>query len=240
MAKEKDPRQKDSRDPQIGIDDIRNNRLVRLVGGGLARAVIFMHSVKHAGWRAGRYMKDPANLPTLLEGSMISGKLLYPDQATGRLTYDQPKAGAWTGYDFNRSKEFPKDNPKRALQSGSLFGLHIDEIVGNAKDEKTPIGLVHLYRAEHAMHLLARYTMQDLRDIELVEEKSYSDAYKAVGLYERYAEDIHSRGLADTLVDQVTPKGNTLVGLRNYGQPKPSPQPQLEAQPGFLPNIVTE
>ena len=123
--------------------------------------------------------------------------------------------------------------------AGIFAEFVIDEVKDNHIEELTPTHIVNITNIDH-IACLDKPSITELVDTEIVIPTTHSDAYKRVGAYEQYAEDLHSRNVADDLIYQVTPKGNGLVFIiprRGDSQPKTEPQPEL--LPGQLPGLAT-
>ena len=92
----------------------------------------------------------------------------------------------------------------------------IDEVKDRDKSDYTPLDLFQFTDIEHIMH--ADFpTIEELVEQGLVEETTYEEAYRSVGLYDQYSQSMGVLGISEETVYQITPKGNTLIDLSNDG-----------------------
>lgn len=174
----------------------------------------------------------------LIEGAILDNCLAYPED--GKLFYRQAENGGWLGYDFNRPKERALRKHRAEmdlLRQGRLTGFLIDEVVDRPSDVRTP---TELFNLNNFFHLLSidHFTGESATEAGLLHSTTYTEAYKAVGAYEQFADELHGLGLADSQVHQVTPKGNGLLFLTKDGGDT-TPQHQAPRRsPGLLPGII--
>lgn len=182
-------------------------------------------SLNLVGWPLRKAIREQ---PGLLEGSIIHSNTLFHPDTDGTPTYTHATGIDWLAYDFLRPKVLRpyKDGQYRQFRKGRLYAFLIDEVQGNKADDKTPLGLLQFLDIDHILGF-EKPSIETLVNEELVIPTTYGDAYKRVGEYERYAEELESRQLTNDAIHQVTPKGNTLIFLgRDGGKPKPKKEEQ--------------
>ncbi len=159
----------------------------------------------------------------LFEGSIIQNPLYTPNPDGETLKrYDAQVAGWWCGFDLKRRKR-KYDQEK---YEGRLFTMILSEIKENKATTYTPDDLLNPWNAYHIAHLECP-SMQYAIDNGLVEQTTYGEAYRKLGIYEQYAQALEVTGITDEPIFQVTPKGNTLVAIRQpKGERKPTEKPQ--------------
>jgi|GEM_PF-2568669 len=223
-------------------DHLKGHKLQRKAANLAFKPMLRLALLAKGHPRILRDLKNPGAGQGLLEGSILGGRLAYPDEETGGgLLHTQAEAGQWLGYDFRRPTEFPQSRnqkePPRQLFEGKLFGIMLDEIMGNDANQKTPNSLLRITDLEHVLRFAAP-SIDTLVDNEFLVPTTYQQAYQQVGVYERYAADLSQRGLTDQPLHAVTPKGNTLIFLMPaFGAPSPKSEPQTAADLEFMPGL---
>lgn len=135
----------------------------------------------------------------LSQNSIIGNNLWQPHFHT-REFYNSDLSdlpGIWFCRDFSN-----KDKP---IRYGNLFSILTEDMLENSKDEFTP------FLPINSIDLAARISLTDsgfLLNKGLLEWKSYEEAYKELGLFERYGFYLLKNNILDERVLMVTPKGN--------------------------------
>ena len=191
-----------------------------------------------AEWR--KWRRDTADIHGLTEGSILSAHLAHP--AEEGFVYEQAENGDWLGYDFNRPKDRvcrQRNGEMRLLCGGRLGGFLIEAVKANPSDVRTPTRLLNLFDLTQ-IYSFDFMTGESATEAGLVMSTTYTKAYKAVGAYEQFADNLHELGVADEQVHQVTPKGNGLVFLvGEFGDTTPPKEaPQRQRSFGLLPGII--
>ena len=168
-------------------------------------------------------IRDPEELKELadreyttgiLADSILDSELYYPDSESDGLTRAVASAGLFIAHDFHRTEVFgPIVNERESqFQEGKLWTYPLPEIINNPQDLLSPTGLTVPFDFRQLM-LEETATIEDLQKYGFIEQSTYKKVYKNVGLYEKYQQDILSRGIQDRKVYMITPKGNGLVFL---------------------------
>lgn len=213
-------------------ETLRQHRFAKYATELLLRATIKTNIFMQHGPEGLRLLKDPEQMSGLIEGAILGPKLCYPDPNIGALIYKSAQGGLWLAHDFKRPEEFPSASKKRGVElnsEGKLFGFMLDEVRSNDAEDRTPIGKLSLLSLDHLL-TFDSYTAAELVGEGMLRATTYREAYTQVGLSE-YVPDLESRSLAEDKVFQVTPKGNTLVGLLpESGSASPKRSPQFESR----------
>ena len=181
----------------------------------LSRLIANPQFFKQQGWKE---FNDPSAQVGLLDGSLIQNPL-YLHDSQGNFNEFGAAPGQWAAYDYNRAPVFGKQVGSYA--QGKLISFPLREVIGNDKETLTPIGLLNYWDFKHAIQA-ERPSLDKLIRDGLVEPTTYAKAFDRLGYYENLARLLDSKGFADKLVYQVTPKGNTLVSLiQEEGKPTP-------------------
>lgn len=184
-------------------------------------------------------LKDPESKTGLIEGAILGGSLLIPDEDQENIIYKQAAPGEFMAYDFNRPREFPKTYKKYNYsldEEGSPFAFPIDEVKDSSPDQLTPTGLFRLFTADHALTFVKPTLEELIESYGFVAPTTYEEAYDAAGLYDEFAEDLASRNHARQQIYTITPKGNTLVFLGGGDSPTP-PKEDPQFEPAFAGGI---
>ena len=179
---------------------------------------LFINNPKFRKW----YLSDDRQYG-LLEGSIVGSPLHHPaPDRKNSLVKEYKAAGVWIGYDFKRHRTFGK--PSRKLYHGSLESRLAPIVADNPADELTPIGTVRKGNVGDLFYM-DRRGLTDLLEKGLLRETTYKEAFQRVERYDRYKGHMQKLGIEDEKVYQVTPKGNTLVYIRqNSGFRKKLPK----------------
>lgn len=162
----------------------------------------------------------------LLEDSILSNNLYYPNNEGSSLSNDQAVAGRWIAYDFERPLEFGKKFKGEIWQKkeGKLWCFPLEEILDNRPDQYTPTNLLDWFEWDH-MRQLSAPSIDELINWGLIRESSYKEFFATVGLLEKYRVQLILEGVIDNKVYVVTPKGNGLIGLSaDTGRPQKNPE----------------
>ncbi|HEX8762885.1 MAG TPA: hypothetical protein VF733_03965 [Candidatus Saccharimonadales bacterium] len=183
--------------------------------------------------------KNPDSYTGMLKGTIISEKLLYPDQEQpDGVSYHHACPGRWLAYDFHRPEVLgpKKKGPTRQLFGGKLLTYMLEELRGQpGNEESPPFNFFDIVQGLVVYHP----GIGQLVEEEYVTPTTHQEAYRQVDAYEEYADAMHSRGVADDRVYQVTPKGNAMIFLVSDGG-KQRPNEDKEKNPvfGFLPGTA--
>lgn len=153
----------------------------------------------------------------MLEDSIFSYDLYYPNDGGTSLDYKSAAAGRWVGYDFHRKKEF--GNKAKQTSEGRLAAFMLEEVKDSGPDDYSPTGLANLYDIDHLFHLEIP-PIDDLLKEGFVRETSYRVAFEKVGILDKYKQYLGLAAALEKPVYTVTPKGNGLVGLMRDGGDK--------------------
>lgn len=176
---------------------------------------------------------------TVTENAIISPRLCHPDDKNEHPVYRQAHAGQWLGYDFNRSKYFPKASEARSdplRYEGTLRAFMLDELEDVPDDTRTEINFTDFLTVE-TLFKYDKPTIERLHDIGFVTLRSHEDAYEAAG-QEHWIDELRSRSVARDPVYQITPKGHLLISLEEDAgkkTPRKDAKPILDRLPGILP-----
>lgn len=173
----------------------------------------------------------------LLEEAILNNEIYHPNKEATSLELRSALAGRWVSFDFRRPQEFNLGDAKHERQKGegrlSIFSL--DEIENNDPDQYTPTLLFDLFNAEHMLSWELP-SLEDAISRGYLRETTYIEAYRKVGIYERYRTSLILSGIAESPIYTVTPKGNGVVFLIKDGGRK-SEKPK--AVPEFKPALQT-
>lgn len=162
----------------------------------------------------------------LLENSILSNTLYYPNDEEASLSSDQAVAGRWVAYDFDRPLEFGGKFKGEAWQKkeGKLWCFPLEEILDNNPDQHTPTSLPDWLEWNH-LRQLSTPSIEELINWGLMIESTYREAYATVGLLEKYRTIMILDRVLDEKVYVITPKGNGLIGLSaDSGKPQKNPE----------------
>lgn len=154
----------------------------------------------------------------LLEDSIIGDDLYVPNGESTSLQNKLAVAGRYVSYDFNRPKEFKSVAKNRELQNdhGRLVVFVLDEIKYNDKNDYTPTDLLNIF---DLLHILSFETFSPEEAVEqgFLRKTTYEEAYKKVGLFNKYKLSLELQQLNERTIYAVTPKGNGVVCLIRDG-----------------------
>ncbi|HSX33808.1 MAG TPA: hypothetical protein VLF91_05740 [Candidatus Saccharimonadales bacterium] len=179
-----------------------------------------------------RLAKDPELLSGMTAGTILQNPLYQPDvtdQDAGRvivssLIRKEIGGGLWRGYDFNRHVHLPpplkKTRPYYRTWDGSIYAMLPESIKDNDPDTLTPWQATRVYDPD-CVFTFDKPTPDELIGRGCLKLTTYEQAYREVGAFDAFGEELAARRLLDEPVYQVTPKGNTtiLLGGRS-GEPK--------------------
>lgn len=159
-------------------------------------------------------LADKEYITGILADSIFDSELYCPDEEGSGIVREVASAGFFTAYDFHRPDVFGSivNERESQLQEGKLWVYPLPEIINNPNEYLSPTGLTVPFDFRQLM-LEETATIEDLQKYGFIEQITYEEAYKKVGLYEKYKQDIQSRGINDKQVYRITPKGNGLVFL---------------------------
>jgi hypothetical protein len=169
----------------------------------------------------------------LLLDSIIADELYVPNEEGASLELKSAVAGRFVSYDFHRPEEFKSDAKKRDIQNdnGRLIIFALDEVKDNDKNHYTPTELLDMFNVLHVLSV-DTYSLEDAIDEGYLIKTTYKDAYKKVGLYNKYGILLGLQGLDDKTVYVVTPKGNGIVALaKDGGEKRKQPKTIGELKP---------
>lgn len=218
------------------LEEIKGSKKTRIFSATLLGTALIRHFFfTPKGWKS---LQKPEfwNFPFrtelrkgLLEDAIIQNPLYVPNEQEGGLKYEDALSGRWVAYDFHRERIFGRANP---LKKGKFHSFILDDIKDNEGNTQTPTELFQLFDMYHFFHA-ERPSIDYLIEQEIIEPKTYGEAYQKAGQYETYAHALDIHELKDKKVYQVTPKGNTLLFLAgDGGDTKKHKQPEQEAALG--------
>ena len=216
----------------------RRHRIIRY-SVELAIKTTYKTSVfMHHGFEGLKNVNDPEQAAGMVEGSIFASRLCYPNKKIGSLVYEQAGAGQLLSYDFKRPFEFPiaaKRSDFTQNGEGSLWSIIPESVEQQAKHIRTRNNFINLFSLEHILSVDKRKP-EDLIKGGFIERRTHEQAYEQVGMVE-YIDGLRERSVADELVYQVTPKGNTLLALiPDSGTKTPKKEPELSW--GRIPGLI--
>lgn len=244
---EREPNRKDSNfskeDRQNVADFFKRNKLIRYPANVATRISLYIITLSTQEGR--ELLKNPETRlflfdrearVGLLEDSIFSNDLFFPNKEGTSLDHETAVAGRYVGYDFRRPTEFGKkvkEKGRNMVNDARLFSIPLTEIIDNPRDKYTPTSLLDIYTLED-MLLFQPATIDDLFEYGFVSQTTYKEAYDRVGLYNKFKSFIELGQIADKPVYQVTPKGNTLVILsKDFGVKQKDPKSKRVLVPAF-------
>ena len=243
---EREPNQKQpliKQDREDISDFLKRNRLIRYPMNVATRISLYTAFLSTQSGRkllsdpeARRFLWNREKRVGLLEDSIFSNDLFFPNKEETSLTHETAVAGRYIGYDFRRPTEFGKrvkEKESNIVKDARLFSAPLREIIDNTPDKYTPTALFDIYSLEHLI-VLQPTTLEELIQDGLAEKTTYKEAYNRVGLYNKFKLFIELEQIADKPVYRVTPKGNTLVILsRDFGVNQKDPKLKTKLAPAF-------
>lgn len=222
-------------------DFFRRNKLIRYPTNIATRLLLYGVILLNGGEllrdpEARRFLYDREERLGLLEDSIFSNELFFPNKEESSLEHESAVAGRYIGYDFRRPTEFGKkvkEKGSNIIRDARLLAVPLREVIDNPPDKYTPTSLLDIYTVEHIC-LLQPTTIDDLVKDGLAEQTTYKEAYHRVGLYNKYRSFIELGQIADKPVYRVTPKGNTLVILsKDFGVKQKDPKSKRALVPAL-------
>ncbi len=147
----------------------------------------------------------------LMEGSLLAQKLCYPT-GYGQLAVVEARAGRWVGYN-TFGDEAPEAKTRSRVTDGRLAAFILGSIADNAADTRTPAGLASPLNLEAMTYGNPRCSLNELLAAAFVRKTTYGEAFERLKL-ERHQAALVTHGIADSVIHEVTPKGNGLVFLK--------------------------
>jgi hypothetical protein len=171
-----------------------------------------------------RYVLDWRRRIGMLDCSIISNRLFAPNDENTSIQECRSVAGRWSAYDHLRRKEMGLPDLNNRVVNGRLFAYPLEEILENASDHYSPLGLIDPINMED--EFLRHYpTIDELLGWGFIQETTYALAYSGMKLNQNLMRDMVLLGIQDKEVYQVTPKGNGLVFIApDEGEPKKKPE----------------
>ena len=162
--------------------------------------------------------KNPAlrdfikNYNGLLKGTIISNFLyLPPTENSTECGFLKASAGEWVSYDPTRKQIL--NQKYLETEHGRLFVYDIPEVRHHTKDEYTPLNSIRMFDAQHAYFFIPR-TSEELINGKFIEETTYQKALENLGNTDpNILKELKESRRENTIVYQVTPKGNGLIVL---------------------------
>ena len=171
----------------------------------------------------------------LLEDSILSNGLYFPNDEGTSLSFKQAVAGRWVAYDFNRPAEFGKKyrGEKYQMRDGKLVAVFLDEVENKSENDFTPTNLSNMLDISYLFQLDFP-SMESLLDKGFVRKSTYRHAYEQVVLLNKYRQFLALAGVIDNEVYTITPKGNGLVRLaRDFGPKSKEPKTEKVLKQAF-------
>lgn len=226
-----------------GLDrTFRHNRLTRSIRNVGVGIVYLMYLISTDSGREDlrKYgLKDALfaaeSRSGLLEDSILSDNLYFPNNDGTLLSWQRAIAGRWIAYDFNRPFEFGEKFRGEIWQKkeGKLWCFPLQEIIDKKSGDYTPTNLLDLFDFNHMRQLTAP-SVDELLDWGLIRESTYEEAYLRAGLIDKYRRLMTLEGILDGKVYVVTPKGNGLIGLsHDSGKQEKDPKEKKVLKPRF-------
>ena len=191
--------------------------------------------------RNGHPLKNE-DLAGFYKGAIIENPLLHP-QENEWINLTQAQPGRYAGYDFllpEKFTQFDKETRERftPIIEGRLGAFVLDQIIDNEPDDETPNGFFSLTNFDQVLSI-DFLSPQQLLELGMLRQTSYQEAYKKVGLYDKFGEELKARRVAEDPVYQITPKGNTLVVLfPDSGRPNPRVEPETSLELAPIPRHI--
>ena len=191
---------------------VRSRRLTRFFSNSLIK--VSCYSIAFALYPTKFMGLIPRESRTgLLSCSIINNPLYAPSQEVGSISQIRSSGGKWVAYDFLRLKYW-----KRATQTfrGTCYAMIPDEVIGRPSEDYTPTREYDLLSTD--LFFFERPSIERLQNVGMLEITTYAEAYQRVaGMNEETSNALHSAGIADQEVFQVTPKGNGLIFVGETG-----------------------
>lgn len=158
-----------------------------------------------------KYFREAEYSTGLLEHSIVAPHLCYPDKKIGALVLKSAHAGQFISFDFDRPRHFPITSRDYDIQvrEGSMLSVLPD--TNQPASQKTPTFSMRNMPTDLMLSLDKR-PLGELMDEGMLTKTTHEQAYEAAGA-EEYIDGLRLRRVADTVVYQITPKGNSLINL---------------------------
>ena len=153
----------------------------------------------------------------LLEDAILSSELYIPGQEEKSLQYEKADGGRWVAYDFHRKAEFGERSI--SFSEGILVATPLEEVINNPPDALTPTYIVDILDLSQFFQMTIP-TIEELFRWGLIEEVAYGEAFRRVGLYDKYSRAMHVLEIMEVPLYSVTPKGNGLIFILGEGGEK--------------------
>lgn len=219
---------------------MEKTRLARKTINALVRAEIYTRMLATRNGRDAlrdperrRFFFDREARTGLLLDSIFNHELYFPNEEGSSLEYKTTVAGRFVSYDFHRPEEFNSIAKAKSRQrnEGRLVVFALNEIKDHDKDDYTPTDLFNLFDFFHMLSFDTLSIEEAVKQGYLI-QTTYEEAYRKVGLYDKYRTYLELQQLSDKSLYAVTPKGNGVVALiRDGGEKQKQPRGARQLRP---------